>query len=141
MSEAAALPRDDRETRTDERAGVVLVGQPNVGKSALFGALTGSYVTVSNYPGTTVEITTGSMTLGGRKIQVIDTPGAHSFNPTSEDERVTLRDLYVFDHHGYDEIGRVKGQFRCTGVRPSFYSQIRDLKPKVVQRIFTEGVE
>ena len=74
MSEAAALPRHDRETRSEERAGVVLVGQPNVGKSALFGALTGSYVTVSNYPGTTVEITTGSMTLGGRKIQVIDTP-------------------------------------------------------------------
>jgi ferrous iron transport protein B len=94
VSEAAALPRDDRETRGDERAGVVLVGQPNVGKSALFGALTGSYVTVSNYPGTTVEITTGSMTLGGRKIQVIDTPGAHSFNPTSEDERVT-RDVLL----------------------------------------------
>jgi ferrous iron transport protein B len=37
-------------------SGVVLVGSPNVGKSALFGALTGTYVTVSNYPGTTVEI-------------------------------------------------------------------------------------
>ena len=34
---------------------VILVGNPNVGKSVLFGALTGKYVTVSNYPGTTVE--------------------------------------------------------------------------------------
>ncbi|MCX5730781.1 MAG: 50S ribosome-binding GTPase, partial [Deltaproteobacteria bacterium] len=36
---------------------LVLVGNPNVGKSVLFGALTGKYVTVSNYPGTTVEVT------------------------------------------------------------------------------------
>ena len=95
MTEAvAALPRDDRERREVTRSGIVLVGQPNVGKSALFGALTGSYVTVSNYPGTTVEITSGSMTLGGKKIQVIDTPGVNSFNPSSEDERVT-RDVLL----------------------------------------------
>ena len=36
--------------------GLLLVGQPNVGKSVLFHALTGRYVTVSNYPGTTVEV-------------------------------------------------------------------------------------
>ena len=54
---------------------VVLVGNPNVGKSSLFGALTGTYVTVSNYPGTTVEVTRGSLSLGGRKTPVVDTPG------------------------------------------------------------------
>ena len=36
---------------------IVLVGSPNVGKSVIFGNLTGKYVTVSNYPGTTVEVT------------------------------------------------------------------------------------
>jgi len=40
-------------------APVILVGNPNVGKSALFGALSGRYVEVSNYPGTTVDYTSG----------------------------------------------------------------------------------
>jgi ferrous iron transport protein B len=73
---------------------VVLVGNPNVGKSALFGALTGSYVTVSNYPGTTVEVTRGRATIAHQRIDVLDTPGAASFLPTSEDERVT-RDILL----------------------------------------------
>jgi ferrous iron transport protein B len=73
---------------------VVLVGNPNVGKSALFGALTGTYVTVSNYPGTTVEVTRGRMALDGRPREVVDTPGASSFLPFSEDERVT-RDILL----------------------------------------------
>ena len=73
---------------------VLLVGNPNVGKSALFGALTGSYVTVSNYPGTTVEIARGSATIAGRKRTVVDTPGANSFLPTTDDERVT-RDVLL----------------------------------------------
>ena len=77
-------------------AGVVLVGNPNVGKSALFGALTGTYVTVSNYPGTTVEVTTGHASIGGRRVRVVDTPGASSFVPSSEDERVT-RDILLED--------------------------------------------
>ena len=75
---------------------LVLVGNPNVGKSVLFGALTGTYVTVSNYPGTTVELAFGSTLVGGRKTPVIDTPGTASFLPSSEDERVT-RDILLAD--------------------------------------------
>ncbi|TFH30183.1 MAG: iron transporter FeoB, partial [Deltaproteobacteria bacterium] len=41
---------------------IVLVGNPNVGKSVIFGQLTGRYVTVSNYPGTTVEVSRGEIT-------------------------------------------------------------------------------
>lgn len=67
---------------------VALVGMPNVGKSVLFHALTGKYVTVSNYPGTTVEITQGVMTLGENSLAVIDTPGMYSFLPISEEEKV-----------------------------------------------------
>jgi ferrous iron transport protein B len=67
----------------------VLVGNPNVGKSALFGALTGRYVTVSNYPGTTVELTRGSVEVGGRRLPIVDTPGTNSLTPSSDDERVT----------------------------------------------------
>jgi ferrous iron transport protein B len=80
----------------DVRADVVLVGPPNVGKSALFGGLTKTYVTVSNYPGTTVEITRGRARRGGAAITVVDTPGVRSFIPLSEDERVT-RDILLHE--------------------------------------------
>jgi ferrous iron transport protein B len=65
---------------------VVLVGNPNVGKSALFQALTGLRVTISNYPGTTVELAHGL--LDGR-IHVIDSPGLNTLVGGSEDERVS----------------------------------------------------
>jgi ferrous iron transport protein B len=68
---------------------VILVGNPNVGKSVLFGALTGRYANVSNYPGTTVEITRGTLSLNGQPRPVIDTPGINSIIPFSDDERVT----------------------------------------------------
>lgn len=73
---------------------VILVGNPNVGKSALFGALTGKYVTVSNYPGTTVEVTRGSATIEGQPWHVMDTPGTNNLLPMSEDEQVT-RDILL----------------------------------------------
>lgn len=71
---------------------VVLVGNPNVGKSVIFGALTGRYVTVSNFPGTTVEVARGTVGLNGRARPLIDTPGVQSLLATSDDERVT-RDI------------------------------------------------
>src|SRR6266498_4751268 len=52
---------------------VALVGNPNVGKSVLFNALTGAYVTVSNYPGTSVEVARGNATIEGEQFEVIDT--------------------------------------------------------------------
>ncbi|HEX9242417.1 MAG TPA: ferrous iron transport protein B [Anaeromyxobacter sp.] len=78
---------------------VILVGNPNVGKSVLFGALTGRYVTVSNYPGTTVEVTRGSATIDGHPWHVMDTPGTNNLLPMSEDEQVT-RDI-LLSERGY----------------------------------------
>lgn len=66
---------------------IVLLGNPNVGKSALFNALTGLRATVSNYPGTTVEVYRGR--LSGTDVEVIDSPGLNSLVPMSEDEQVT----------------------------------------------------
>ena len=66
-----------------------LVGNPNVGKSVVFGWLTGQYVTVSNYPGTTVEVIQGNSKAGGRRRVIVDTPGINNLIPMSEDERVT----------------------------------------------------
>ena len=71
-----------------------MVGNPNVGKSVIFNYLTSKYVSVSNYPGTTVEITSGITTIQNTKYEVIDTPGVNSLVPMSEDERVT-RDILM----------------------------------------------
>ncbi len=75
---------------------VILIGNPNVGKSVIFNYLTGKYVTVSNYPGTTVEVASGTMSAQEKKFQVIDTPGVNSLIPMSEDEKVT-RDILLND--------------------------------------------
>jgi len=69
-------------------ARVVLVGNPNVGKSVLFNRLTGRYVVVSNYPGTTVEVARGQARIGNTTCEVIDTPGMYSLSPITEEERV-----------------------------------------------------
>src|SRR3989338_976585 len=71
-----------------------LVGNPNVGKSVIFGALTGTYATVSNFPGTTVALSSGEAKIEGTQYELIDTPGINSLIPMSEDERVT-RDLLL----------------------------------------------
>jgi ferrous iron transport protein B len=73
---------------------IALVGQPNVGKSALFGRLTGRYATVSNYPGTTVAVTRGRALVGAEVCDVIDTPGVNALEGVlSEDELITRRVL------------------------------------------------
>lgn len=74
-------------------AQVVLVGNPNVGKSAIFGALTHQRVIVSNYPGTTVEIAQAALPSGAI---LIDTPGTNSLTAQSDDERVTAE--YLREH-------------------------------------------
>ena len=71
---------------------VALVGNPNVGKSVIFGRLTGRYATVSNYPGTTVGVTRGRSLVGGEVCDIVDTPGVNALGGTlSEDEQVTRR--------------------------------------------------
>ena len=79
---------------------VILIGNPNVGKSVIFNYLTGKYVTVSNYPGTTVEVSTGTLSAHGKKLQVLDTPGVNSLIPMSEDEKVT-RDILLKEPKSY----------------------------------------
>ncbi|MCR4419790.1 MAG: FeoB small GTPase domain-containing protein [Clostridia bacterium] len=74
---------------------LVLMGAPNVGKSALFWALTGMYATISNYPGTTVEVTRGRAVIGNRTWEVIDTPGLYSLLPITEEEKVARAILFT----------------------------------------------
>ena len=74
-----------------EEKRLVLVGHPNVGKSKIFSLLTGQYVIVSNYPGTTVEISSGKAT--ELDYHVVDTPGIGGVVPRSEEELVALKTL------------------------------------------------
>jgi ferrous iron transport protein B len=67
---------------------IAIVGNPNVGKSVIFNRLTGAYVTVSNYPGTTVDVSRGKARLADEKVEVVDTPGMYSLLPITEEERV-----------------------------------------------------
>jgi ferrous iron transport protein B len=69
-----------------------LVGNPNAGKSALFNALTGARQKIANYPGVTVERKAGRLILpSGEPVELIDLPGAYSFEPSSPDEEVTRK--------------------------------------------------
>lgn len=72
---------------------VALVGNPNVGKSVLFNALTGSYVTVSNYPGTSVEVSRGKAVIEGSTWEIVDTPGMYTLQSITEEERVARQIL------------------------------------------------
>jgi ferrous iron transport protein B len=76
---------------------ILLMGNPNVGKSALFSRITGTKAIVSNYAGTTVGFTKGSMKLGNEEVEVIDVPGTYSLEPTSKAEEVAAKMLLEGD--------------------------------------------
>jgi ferrous iron transport protein B len=73
---------------------VLLMGNPNVGKSVVFSRLTGVHVVSSNYPGTTVEFTLGAAHIGGEKAEIIDVPGTYSLDPTCKAEEVALEMMH-----------------------------------------------
>ncbi len=76
---------------------VVLMGNPNVGKSVLFSRLTGADVIVSNYPGTTVDVTKGTMWVEGERVEIIDAPGTYSLEPANRAEEVAFKILKEAD--------------------------------------------
>ena len=91
MDASLAAARSQADANAPVAAAWLLVGSPNVGKSALFGRLTGLYATVSNYPGTSVEVAAGECVSGGRSAMVTDTPGLYSMLSVTEEERVARR--------------------------------------------------
>ena len=96
---------DERDSFNSEVRKFIIVGNPNVGKSVLFGRLANKYVTVSNYPGTTVTVTKGWMDMPQGPIPLIDTPGINTLMPNSEEEVVT-RDI-ILSSHACDRIIQV----------------------------------
>lgn len=72
---------------------VVLIGNPNVGKSSLFNTLSNKYVDVSNYSGTTVSISRTKTSFG----ELVDTPGIYTLYNCSDDEKITKKFIYNAD--------------------------------------------
>jgi len=72
---------------------ILLMGNPNVGKSVIFSRLTGAHVISSNYPGTTVGFTKGYIWLDGQRHEIIDVPGTYTLTPASKAEEVAVEML------------------------------------------------
>ncbi len=110
LANAHCAPR--RQLRSKARR-LLLIGQPNVGKSLLFTRLTNRYATVSNYPGTTVEITSATAEFDGQLREVIDTPGTNTLAPQSFEEQVTRDLLLAVDESDIVQVGDI-GNLRRT---------------------------
>lgn len=110
-------------------APILLLGNPNSGKTTLFNALTGLNAKVANFPGVTVEARVGEITrLGGEKVSIVDLPGTYSLIPTSEEEELTIKAML-------GDIGKIKEHslvvvvVDCTELRRGLYlySQVIEL--------------
>ncbi len=102
---------------------VLLMGNPNVGKSVVFSRLTGVRVIASNYPGTTIGYTKGFMQLRGEKAEVIDVPGTYTLEPTSEAEEIALKML--------DEGDLVINVVDATNLERNLYLTLQLLEKKI----------
>lgn len=84
---------------------VLLIGNPNSGKSSLFNRLTGMRQKTGNYPGVTVDKKTGSMIMGHHeKYKVTDLPGSYSIFPTTTDEKIAAREILAIPDQHSDTI-------------------------------------
>lgn len=74
----------------DRKKKILLMGNPNVGKSAIFSRMTGARVTISNYPGTTIGFTQGNLRLSDEEAVLIDVPGIYNLKPASRADEVAV---------------------------------------------------
>ena len=114
---------------------ILLIGQPNVGKSSLLNALVGPKVEVSNYPGTTVEVTKAERIFNGMQVEFEDTPGIYSISDRSEEERITERALF---EEGADGVIVIADS---TSLERSLYMALQVLEAKVPAIIALNFVE
>ena len=114
---------------------VLLIGQPNVGKSSLLNALVGPSVVVSNYPGTTVEITQAEKVFSGIKINFVDTPGIYSISDRSEEETVTEKALFE------EKVDRVIVIADATSLERSLYMALQILEAQIPSILVLNFIE
>jgi len=108
-----------------ENLKVLLIGQPNVGKSSLLNSLVGPRVTVSNYPGTTVEVTKAKKRFNKTKIEFVDTPGIYSISDRTEEEKVTEKAIFE------EEADAVIVIADATSLERSLYMALQILEAKI----------
>jgi len=72
---------------------ILLMGNPNNGKSVVFNRLTGANVIISNYPGTTVDFIQGKIWIDKKEMRVIDVPGTYSLDAGDKAEEVAVKML------------------------------------------------
>ena len=80
---------------------VLLVGNPNAGKTTLFNALTGLRTQTANFPGTTVERKTGVIKHDGLRVNLVDLPGMYSLQAATEEEKLA-RDIFTGKIKGFE---------------------------------------
>jgi len=105
---------------------ILLMGNPNVGKSAVFNRLTGANVIISNYAGTTVEFTKGIMRLAGQQVELIDVPGTYTLDPTNKAEQIAVE---MLNEHTDDDV--VVNVVESTNLERSLNLTLQLLKHKI----------
>lgn len=127
--------------KTNDSYIITVVGQPNSGKTTLFNALTGSNFKTANYPGVTVEYSTGEL-IPSHKFDalIVDSPGIISLNPESPDEKVTVHALFDHPQFGYPDIVIITTD--CTQLSRQLYlvKQMIDCGFKVVVALTMEDL-
>jgi len=111
---------------------ILLMGNPNVGKSVLFSRLTGVHVIASNYPGTTVEFNQGTTHIDHEDVAVIDVPGTYSLKPSSQAEEVALKvfkETFPIDGQNIDAV--VINVIESTNLERSLNLTLQLLKRKI----------
>lgn len=107
---------------------VALVGNPNVGKTSVFNALTGLNQRVGNYPGITVERKIGSFKLNDQtSAKIIDLPGTYSINASSKDEEIALSVLFDPNNNDFPDVVVVVAEVENLKRNLLLFSQIKDL--------------
>ncbi|HEV8550695.1 MAG TPA: FeoB small GTPase domain-containing protein, partial [Polyangiaceae bacterium] len=89
-SEGAALVAPAPRTEAPAPPVVVLVGNPNVGKTSVYNQLTGERAHIGNYPGITVEQRSGRLVLPHGAATLFDLPGTYSLSARSAEEQIAL---------------------------------------------------
>jgi len=105
---------------------ILLMGNPNVGKSAVFNRLTGANVIISNYAGTTVEFTKGIMRLAGQQVELVDVPGTYTLDPTNKAEQIAVE---MLNEHTDDDV--VVNVVESTNLERSLNLTLQLLKHKI----------
>ncbi len=107
---------------------VALIGNPNVGKTSVFNALTGLNQHVGNYPGVTVERKTGTTVLNkDTKASIIDLPGVYSINPNSKDEEIALKAIFDTSNKDFPDVVVVVAEVENLKRNLLLFTQVKDL--------------